>query len=371
MTRQVGAVLTAVVALAAVAGHRSATASPVPAAARVVAIGDIHGDLDALTAILKRAGLVDNALKWTGQNATLVQLGDMIDRGSKSRAVMDLLRLLQRDAPGHGGRVVVLLGDHETMNIYGDVGFVTAADDATFADGESEHRRQSAYEAYAALRRRDSQALRAEWMTRHPLGFIEHRSAMGPDGVYGKWLRTLPAVARIDDSIFVHGGISQAVASRSLENINETIAGEIRTFDTVTRILVREHTALPFFTLEEMAKAAAAAIGRGVAGVTDIVHYDSWLSVRDDGPLWFRGYARWSDAEGAEIVARETQSYRTARFIVGHTTQSGSIVPRFDGRVFLIDTGMLSGFVPGGRASALELRGGAITTIYADRPTPQ
>src|SRR2546421_10415005 len=105
-----------------------------PAAApRVVAIGDIHGDFDAFAGILQRSQLVDPSLRWAGGNAILVQTGDVLDRGPKARAVMDLLMSLQRDAPKQGGRVIVLMGNHEAMNIYGDLRYVIDKDYVNYA----------------------------------------------------------------------------------------------------------------------------------------------------------------------------------------------------------------------------------------------
>src|SRR5215510_7491369 len=107
---------------------------------RLVAIGDIHGDLDALVGILKRASLIDSNLRWSGRDAILVQTGDFLDRGPKTRGVMDLLMQLQKDAPRQNGRVIILLGNHEAMNIFGDLRFVTAADYSSYADDKSERR---------------------------------------------------------------------------------------------------------------------------------------------------------------------------------------------------------------------------------------
>src|SRR5437773_1779594 len=72
-------------------------------APRVVAIGDIHGDLDAFAGILQRTRLTDPSRRWAGGNSILVQTGDFLDRGPEARAVMDLLMSLQKDAPRHGG----------------------------------------------------------------------------------------------------------------------------------------------------------------------------------------------------------------------------------------------------------------------------
>ena len=57
------------------------------------------------------------------------------------------------------------------------------------------------------------------------------------------------------------------------------------------------------------------------------------------------------------------------RFVVGHSVQEDRrIRVRFGGAVFLIDTGMLASYVPGGRASALEIADGIVSAIYAGEP---
>ena len=96
------------------------------AAPRVVAVGDVHGDLTAFRAILKDAGLVDDRGAWTGGDAVLVQTGDLIDRGPSTRGVLDFVMALEKDAAKSGGSVVVLLGNHEVMNMTGDLRYVAA-----------------------------------------------------------------------------------------------------------------------------------------------------------------------------------------------------------------------------------------------------
>ena len=93
--------------------------------------------------------------------------------------------------------------------------------------------------------------------------------------------------------------------------------------------------------------------------------YGRWLSINESGPLWFRGYAQWSDAEGAPQIEQLAKTFGVGRFVVGHTPQTGGqIVPRFNGKVYLIDTGMLSTYFKGGRASALNIQDGKISFIY-------
>jgi hypothetical protein len=90
--------------------------------------------------------------------------------------------------------------------------------------------------------------------------------------------------------------------------------------------------------------------------------------VRTDGPLWFRGYDQWSDAEGSAQMDKILQSFRADHFVTGHTVQKGTIRSRFGGKIFLIDTGMLSSYYPGGRASAFEIQNnGTFTAKYMDQ----
>lgn len=317
---------------------------------RVVAIGDIHGDFEAFIGILQRAHLIDPMHRWSGMNATLVQLGDFLDRGPKARDVMDLLMSLQKTAPRQGGRVLVLMGNHEAMNIYGDYRYVTANDYAAFAqDRSSAPRHQTLYPG-------------------QPQGFAERCEALSPDGVYGKWIRTLPAIVRVDDSIFLHGGINPELASSSIEDLNNQIAAEIRAFDAFKDYMVDRKLAQPCSTLDELISAVrtgmAQAKGKDADRMKAFLTYGTWLSINGNGPLWFRGYAEWMDAEGAPQIEKLVKAFGISRFVVGHTPQPGNIVSRFDGKVYLIDTGMLSGYVPGGRASALTIQDGKINFIY-------
>src|SRR5262245_38080689 len=119
-----------------------AAAAQAPQTERVVAIGDVHGDLGAFVALLQKTGLLDASRRWSGGRATLVLTGDLIDRGPESRGVLDFVMALQKDAPRRNGSVRVGLGNHEVMNIMGDLRYVTPADYAGFADGKSEQRRK-------------------------------------------------------------------------------------------------------------------------------------------------------------------------------------------------------------------------------------
>jgi hypothetical protein len=105
------------------------------------------------------------------------------------------------------------------------------------------------------------------------------------------------------------------------------------------------------------------------ARLVQFLGYGDWLSVKVDGPLWFRGYDKWTDEEGMAQIGKVLEAYDAAHIAVGHTVQKrGLIRPRFDNKVFLIDTGMLSSYYPGGRPSALEICGDVrFTAEYLDQ----
>jgi len=358
----------------------------------VVAIGDVHGDLDDFVAILQRSGLIDKQNHWAGGKAVFVQAGDLIDRGPKPREVMDLMMALEKEAPSAGGRVVALLGNHEMMNLMGDLRYVTPQNYASFADSNSEQRQKAAYQQYVKWRNGHPQLLaelpqpmeitEGEWMARHPLGFVEHADAFSPSGTYGKWVRGHAALAEINDVVFLHGGIDPSLAHLKLDTINGHIRDEIKAFDEAKQYLLEKNVILPFFTLQEMTAVVQAEITaerkgqvpadpQGQARLVQFLGYGDWLSVRVDGPLWFRGYDKWTDEEGMAQIGKVLEAYDAAHIAVGHTVQRGGrIRPRFNNKVFLIDTGMLSSYYPGGRASALEICGDArFTAEYTDQAT--
>ncbi len=365
-------------------------------AERVVAIGDIHGAYSQLVGVLQRAGLADARLAWAGGSATLVQTGDFLDRGPDARKVMDLLRSLQRQSVARGGRVLVLLGNHEALNLIGDLRYVAPEAVAAFADEKSEKRRREAlrdWERWLAERSAAAgepppavdEAARERWLAEYPPGRLEYQEALSSAGAYGRWLRSLPAIARVGDTVFVHGGLSPEVAALGLEAVNAHVARELRTLDETRRLLVEERVILPFFNLadslaavdRELARRSKSAdldapperVGRALRDFRGLL---GWLINRPEGPLWFRGYAHWSDEEGRALVPGLLQALGARHLVVGHTSPDppGSIRERFDGAVYLIDTGMLPGHYPGGRPSALEIAGDSFTALYEDGKEP-
>ena len=377
--------------LLASTGLLPAVATIPPSSNSLLAIGDVHGDIDDFCAILQRVELIDEQRHWTGGKATLVQVGDLIDRGPKPREVLDLMISLDEQASKAGGEVVSLLGNHEVMNLMGDLRYVSVGNFASFADSDSEKRRTNAFHQYMAWRTGHPQLLaelnqpvlpetEAEWMTRHPLGFIEHRDAFSPIGIYGKWLRRRPAVAKIGGVIFLHGGINPDLTSLELGQINERIGSEIHQYDEARKYLADENVLLPFFTLQEAIAVAQAELIAGrkqrtsssetrLTRIEQFLALGSWLCVREDGPLWYRAYDQWSEEESASKVEKILAAYHATNIVTGHTVQKAAhIRSRVGGKIMLIDTGMLSSYYHGGKASALEIDDdGKFTARYLDQ----
>jgi Calcineurin-like phosphoesterase len=372
---------------------------------RVVAIGDIHGDFDAFLGLLTHVGLIDAERRWTGRGATLVQTGDYMDRGPKVRPLLDFLMTLEAQAAAGGGRAIVLMGNHEASNAIGVLRDVPASAFAAFADAESEGRRESAYGAHvklaearrAALGRADAAITvpkvymnpeREAWMAAHPPGFVEYLEAFGPQGTYGKWIRTRMVLVRVNDTIFLHGGINPEVAPKKLESLNEQAQKEITRWDRMRKQMIEQQIALPSFTFEELLEAGgseltrvgmearrrldpsgqpdpnAAALAISSHPLAALQEIGKWAILDPNGPLWFRGYATWRSDEGGPQLDQLQRRFGPVRFVVGHTMTSGfRAMARFSSRVFLIDTGMLSSYYQGGRASALEIQNGTYAVV--------
>ncbi len=164
---------------------------PAPAG-RLVAIGDLHADLPQALAALRLAGLVDAAGRWSGGGATLVQTGDITDRGPDSKELIELLIRLEGEAAAAGGRVFALLGNHEAMNVLGDLRYVSPLDVEDFGDP----------------------AARA--------------AALGPGAPLGEWLRARPAVVQLGDTVFAHGGVSPRWAREGVPAINAQVEAGLR-----------------------------------------------------------------------------------------------------------------------------------------------
>jgi hypothetical protein len=341
--------------LAALVGT-AAFAAPAPQ--RIVAVGDLHGDFQAWQTIARAAGIMDPRGHWAGGKTILVQLGDVADRGPDSLKIVRSLQQLQREAPRKGGRVIVVLGNHEAMNLLGDFRYTTPGEYAAFVDDQSAARRDRLYELNkaaieAAGRAKDPkatpQAIRQAWLAETPLGWVEHKLAWMPSGELGQWATHNAAVVLIGGTLFVHGGISAEYSKIPMEQLNRRVA------------------------------AAMAAADDSPATIL----YDPL------GPLWYRGLAGKdaeaearrsaiiSPAPGGKAPVRPSideelttvlAAYGAQRMVIGHTPILSGIAITSGGRLARIDTGITRFY--GGPLTWLEIVGGQMTPHSVGRPAP-
>ena len=337
-------------ALLALLPVRSLAAQAARPPQRIVAVGDLHGDYAVWLAIARAAGLVDEQNRWSGGNATLVQLGDVTDRGADSLRIIRSLQQLQREAPAAGGRVIVVLGNHEAMNVVGDLRYVTPGEFAAFADSRSPARRERVYiasrqkletAARATNRGMLPSQVREQWLARTPLGWVEHRTAWSPQGELGRWAAANPAVVKIGDTLFVHGGLSAEYAAMGIDHVNRRVA---------------------------------AAMARAETSPTSVLS-DAL------GPLWYRGLvirdARL-DPDGAAAAAAKPRlpleveldavlaATGTKRIVVGHTPSRSGIIISNGGRLIRADSGNSRYY--NGQPSYLEIIGDRVTAHNVERP---
>jgi hypothetical protein len=288
------------------------------------------------------------------------------------------------------------------MNLIGEVRDVTPEIMGTFATEDSRKTRDTAFKElesrvlrhesiWGQLDRSQKRNVKEEWESRHPLGYVEYLHALGPDGDYGRWLRELPFALIVDDILFLHAGITPELADWGVDGLNSRVATEVGAFDAYRRRLVERKRITSFANLSELLSGAAretegidwlppyeaplgeppplhadlAAVGQERERFQSLFHLNSWFLSAPEGPLWFRGYARWDEAEGTPQAAALLDALGVRAIVVGHTPQQNGIRARFGSRVFLIDTGMLTS-VYGGEAMALVIEGDTFTILRHD-----
>jgi len=185
-----GLICTALIAIALV-GQACAQQDTWAGVERIVAVGDVHGDYDQFVRTLRAAEVVDGKNQWIAGKTHLVQIGDILGRGTESRKVMDLVMGLEPQAAAAGGAVHALIGNHEAMELLDDWRYVHPDDEKTYG------------------------------------GAAGLRHALSAQGKYGQWIRRHNTVIKINDLVFIHAGLAPPFARLSLAAINKAIRYEL------------------------------------------------------------------------------------------------------------------------------------------------
>lgn len=270
-----------------------------PEAARVVAFGDVHGDLRAATAALTTAGVIDDAGHWSGGATVVVQVGDQLDRGDDEREILEWFERLAEEADAAGGAFYALLGNHEVMNVSGDLRYVTPGGFDDFDD----ERGALPPERQATQRERQGRV-----------------AAFVPGGRFARLLARHNLVMQVGDSLFVHGGLRPNDVAYGLDRINRE-----------TQAWMRGETRQP-----------------GI--LSDF-----------NGPIWTRYLSYTPTPEDCADLDAVLAQAGAMRLVVAHTVQINGITQGCEGKVWRVDTGMAAYY--GGPVEVLEIIGGQVAPL--------
>jgi hypothetical protein len=276
-----------------------------PAVERIVAIGDLHGDLRATRAALALAGALSADDHWAGGKLVVVQTGDQLDRGDDEPEILDLLERLSTEAAAAGGALHVLNGNHEVMNVQGDFRYVTE-------DGFHDYQDASV----------DGPHLHK--VEKLPPQARGRASVFLPGAPVAKRLAKRQSIIQVGDSVFVHGGLHERHVRRGIAKINRSIQE---------------------WMIQGGSSPAPA------------------VAMEQDGPLWSRAY---SDGVPSPAACKELATVldwlSAKRLVVGHSVQQQGVNSACDGKVWRIDVGLSRYY--GNPTSVLEIRG-AETRVLA------
>lgn len=286
-----------------------------PAPARLVAFGDVHGDLAATRRALRLGGAIDEGDHWVGGSLVVVQTGDQLDRGDDEQAILDLFERLRVEATAAGGAFHALNGNHELMNAAGDLRYVTPGGFADFEDVQG--------------LRLDDPKLGAEL----PPQARPRAAAFLPGGPYARLLAQRNTVVIVGSSVFVHGGVLPRHVSRGVADL-ERINADVRQW-------------------------LVGGDDRGTLA-RDVMP--------EDGVVWTRLYAG-DDAQACEQLGQALGRLQVERMVVGHTVQEHGITSGCDGRVWRIDVGLAAHY--GGPTQVLVIEGEQVEPLSMPPQDPR
>jgi hypothetical protein len=252
-----------------------------PIKKRIIVIGDIHGDFNALIKSLKISNVINNQYQWIGKDTYVVQLGDQIDRGGRfdtyndensELKIMTFLDNLDKKARKSNGRVLSLLGNHELMNVMGQMDYVSEKGIQQFGDVNN------------------------------------RRKLFAPGSNIAKYLAcNRKVIIKIGDFIFIHAGIfPQTIYNENLNDINNFIR-------------------------------------RYLNGEKELENDNRFkkLYLNENSLLWYRGMSQ--SEPNCKLVDTVTEYLKISGIIVGHTPQNKINSECFN-KIWRVDTGMSNAF---------------------------
>ncbi|KAG2267581.1 hypothetical protein Bca52824_062136 [Brassica carinata] len=320
---------------------------------RIIAVGDLHGDLRKARDALQIAGVLSSDGKdhWIGEDTVVVQVGDILDRGEDEIAILSLLRLLDEQAKANGGAVFQVNGNHETMNVEGDFRYVdTRAFDECidFLDYLEDYAQDwdKAFKNWIFESRqwkedrRNSQTYWDQWnIVKRQKGVIARSVLFRPGGRLACELSRHGVVLRVNNWVFCHGGLLPHHVAYGVERINREVSTWMKSSSDE-----EDSPEMPFIAT------------RG---------YDS--------VVWSRLYSRetsdlneYQIEQVSKILRDSLEAVGAKAMVVGHTPQLSGVNCEYGCGIWRVDVGMSSGVLDS-RPEVLEIRGDKARVIRSNR----
>lgn len=261
-------------------------------AGKMYILSDIEGNFTGFRKLLLAGGVIDSAYNWTFGGGHLVLTGDFVDRGTMVTEVLWLIYSLEDKAKAAGGYVHFILGNHEIMNMSGDLRYVSPK-----------------YIETAGLLKEG------------------YTSLYGENSELGRWLRTKNVMEKVNDILFIHGGVSPLVNSLdiSTSRLNK---------------LVR-----PYYA----------------DSIMDFKNPQLDILFSDYGPFWYRGYYTSNISNSVNTIDSTLRQYRVKKIATGHTVIADTISVLLKGKLLNTDV-----HHAGGHSEALLLEGGRYFRVKPD-----
>ncbi|KAL3625758.1 Glycosylated integral ER membrane protein [Castilleja foliolosa] len=320
---------------------------------RIVAVGDLHGDLDKARYALQMAGVLssDGQDVWVGGQTVLVQLGDILDRGEDEIAIFSLFKSLHMQAKLDGGAVFQVNGNHETMNVEGDFRFVDSGGFYECADFLEHletcgHNWEQAFvdwihESKRWKERRNVQL--SSWgpwdLVKRQKGVIARSILLRPGGPLAAEFAQHPVILKVNDWVFCHGGILPHHVEYGIERMNREVSYWMKGLS-----MEDEYPQMPLLAT------------RGYDSVVWSRLYSREMSELDDYQI----------NQIQTILGETLEAVGAKAMVVGHTPQATGVNCEFNCSIWRIDVGMSRG-VFDSRPEVLEIRDGKARAIRSRR----
>ena len=247
---------------------------------KIVALSDIHGQYDLVVKLLKNNKIIDKKLNWNFGKGHLVIAGDIFDRGDKVNEVLWLIYNLEIQAKKKGGRVHFLLGNHEYMVLQKDLRYINE-----------------------------------KYKLSSKLLNLEYDQLYSDKTILGRWLRSKSTIIKINDNVFLHGGVSEEFIIENgvdLEKLN---------------IMMRKHIDFPKKELKS----------------TEF--YDLYYGQK--GLVWYRGYFKkyfeQYQEDLTEIdISKILKMLNAKHIVVGHCSHD-KVVQLYNNKIFGVDSSIKKG----------------------------